>query len=110
MGGVSKASVEATLTIKLQPVHLDVVDTSGGCGASFDVQIVSAAFEGKRLLERHRLVNAALSEEMKEIHALSIRKALTPQQWKEQQQQQPQVPANIPQQPIEQQKNLTATV
>jgi hypothetical protein len=45
---------------------------------------------------------------MKEIHALSIRKALTPQQWKEQQQ--PQVPANIPQQPIEQQKNLTATV
>lgn len=55
-------------------------------------------------------MNAALSEEMKEIHALSIRKALTPQQWKEQQQQQPQVPANIPQQPIEQQKNLTATV
>jgi hypothetical protein len=56
-------------------------------------------------------VNAALSEEMKEIHALSIRKALTPQQWKEQQQQQqPQVPANIPQQPVEQQKNLTATV
>jgi hypothetical protein len=47
---------------------------------------------------------------MKEIHALSIRKALTPQQWKEQQQQQPQVPANIPQQTIEQQKNLTATV
>jgi stress-induced morphogen len=103
--------VEATLTIKLQPVHLDVVDTSGGCGASFDIQVVSAAFEGKRLLERHRLVNAALSEEMKEIHALSIRKALTPQQWKEQQQQQqPQVPANIPQQTIEQQKNLTATV
>jgi hypothetical protein len=50
---------------------------------------------------------------MKEIHALSIRKALTPQQWKEQQQQQqqqPEAPANIPQQPIEQQKNLTATV
>jgi stress-induced morphogen len=105
MGGVSKASVEATLTTKLQPVHLDVVDTSGGCGASFDIQVVSAAFEGKRLLERHRLVNAALSEEMKEIHALSIQKALTPQQWKEQQ-----ATANVPQQqPSEPQKNITAT-
>jgi hypothetical protein len=37
------------------------------------------------LLERHRLVNAALEEEMKEIHALSIKKALTPEQWKQQQ-------------------------
>lgn len=27
------------------------------------------------------MVNAALEEEMKEIHALSIKKAQTPQQW-----------------------------
>ncbi|GFY82897.1 BolA-like family protein [Actinidia rufa] len=63
----------------------EVIDTSGGCGASFAVEIVSAQFEGKRLLERHRMVNAALVEEMKEIHALSIKKALTPDQWKQQQ-------------------------
>lgn len=49
------------------------------------VSIVSDQFEGKRLLERHRLVNSALTEEMKEIHALSITKALTPEQWKQQQ-------------------------
>lgn len=42
-------------------------------------------FEGKRLLERHRMVNAALEEEMKQIHALSIKKAVTPDQWKQQQ-------------------------
>lgn len=54
------------------------------CGASFVVEIVSAQFEGKRLLERHRLVNSALEEEMKQIHALSIKKALTPEQWKQQ--------------------------
>lgn len=57
------------------------------CGASFVVEIVSDEFEGKRLLERHRMVNAALEEEMKEIHALSIKKAVTPEQWKQQQQQ-----------------------
>ncbi|KAH0908934.1 hypothetical protein HID58_032255 [Brassica napus] len=79
--GVTKEQVEASLTSKLNPVHLEVIDTSGGCGASFAVEIVSEEFEGKRLLERHRMVNAALEEEMKEIHALSIKKAHTPQQW-----------------------------
>lgn len=66
-------------------VFQEVVDTSGGCGASFVVEIVSEQFEGKRLLERHRMVNAALEEEMKQIHALSIKKAVTPEQWKQQQ-------------------------
>ncbi|KAL4182755.1 hypothetical protein AMTRI_Chr11g151840 [Amborella trichopoda] len=66
-------------------ILLEVIDTSGGCGASFTIEIVSEQFEGKRLLERHRMVNAALAEEMKEIHALSIKKALTPLQWQQQQ-------------------------
>lgn len=30
------------------------------------------------------MINAALQEEMKEIHALSIQKAMTPEQWKQQ--------------------------
>ncbi|EFJ15866.1 hypothetical protein SELMODRAFT_143426 [Selaginella moellendorffii] len=82
--GVTKEGVEETLKAKLTPTHLVVIDTSGGCGASFDIEIASSNFEGKRLLERHRLVNAALAEELKDIHALSIRKALTPKQWEEQ--------------------------
>ena len=40
--------------------------------------MVSSSFEGKRVLERHKLVNAALAPLMPEIHALSIRKAKTP--------------------------------
>ncbi|XP_011627120.1 protein BOLA2 [Amborella trichopoda] len=83
--GVTKEAVEAALTSKMSPSHLEVIDTSGGCGASFTIEIVSEQFEGKRLLERHRMVNAALAEEMKEIHALSIKKALTPLQWQQQQ-------------------------
>ncbi|KAG9151724.1 hypothetical protein Leryth_002010 [Lithospermum erythrorhizon] len=83
--GVTKEQVEASLNSKLNPFRLEVIDTSGGCGASFNIEIVSEQFEGKRLLERHRIVNAALAEEMKEIHALSIPKALTPEQWKQQQ-------------------------
>ncbi|XP_027179461.1 protein BOLA2 [Coffea eugenioides] len=83
--GVTKEQVESSLKSKLSPSHLEVVDVSGGCGAKFTVEIVSEQFEGKRLLERHRMVNAALSEELKEIHALSITKALAPNQWEQQQ-------------------------
>ncbi|KAE8663624.1 Protein BOLA2 [Hibiscus syriacus] len=77
--GVTKEQVESSLTSKLKPSHLEVIDTSGGCGASFAIEIVSEQFQGKRLLERHRIVNAALEDEMKQIHALSIKKALTPE-------------------------------
>ncbi|XP_058102174.1 protein BOLA2-like [Magnolia sinica] len=88
----SKAAVHyATLSVacflrgetKMRSVP-EVIDTSGGCGASFAIEIVSEQFEGKRLLERHRLVNSALEEQMKNIHALSIKKAVTPAQWQQQ--------------------------
>lgn len=48
-----------------------------GCGDSFEVYIVSDVFEGKRLLERHAIVNEAVGDLMQEIHALSIRKTKT---------------------------------
>ncbi|KAG2711604.1 hypothetical protein I3843_04G077700 [Carya illinoinensis] len=92
--GVTKEQVESSLRAKMNPSQLEVIDTSGGCGASFAIEIVSEKFEGKRLLERHRLVNAALEEEMKEIHALSIKKALTPEQWNQQQQPEKSHPAS----------------
>ena len=39
----------------------------------FRVRIVSAAFAGKSRLERHRMVNAALAEELRTgVHALAI--------------------------------------
>lgn len=42
-------------------------------GGHFSVRITSAAFAGKRPLERHRMVYDALGDAMKtEIHALQI--------------------------------------
>ena len=41
--------------------------------------VVSDAFAGKSRLERHRMVNAALAEELKTVHALAIT-ALAPQE------------------------------
>lgn len=59
-----------------------VVDESDGCGGKFNAIIVSPQFEGKSLIQRHRLVNSALVEELKTIHAFS-QKTFTPQQWSE---------------------------
>lgn len=56
--------------------HLPALTHS--CGASFEVRVVSPAFEGQRLLERHKAVNAALAPLLPAIHALSIKQAKTP--------------------------------
>jgi BolA protein len=67
----------------LDPIHLEIKDDSarhaGHIGARpdasshFSVRIVSAAFEGLAPAARHRLIYAALAEEMKgKIHALAI--------------------------------------
>lgn len=75
------ALIEQRLRTALTPESLEIIDDSvahsGHAGARdgghFSVQIVSATFIGKTLLQRHRLVNAALADLMRqEIHALSI--------------------------------------
>ncbi len=81
------AEIETKLRAGLQPVQLDIEDEShkhaGHAGAlsgggHFNVTIVSTAFAGKSLLQRHRLIYDALGDTLRrEIHALSIR-ALTP--------------------------------
>jgi len=74
-------SLKEIIDERLQVAHSEVIDTSGGCGQSFDVVIVSPLFGGKGLLQRHRLVNDALKEEISQIHAFS-QKVYTPEQWK----------------------------
>ena len=47
------------------------------CGTSFEVYVVSDLFEGKKLLQRQRMVNEALGDLMDVIHALSIKQTKT---------------------------------
>jgi len=61
----------------MQCTHLTVE----GDGQHFQATIVSPAFAGKRLIQRHQLVYAVLGERMREeIHALSM-KTLTPEEF-----------------------------
>lgn len=58
-----------------------------GDGRHWAAVIVSAAFEGKRLIARHQLVYATLGQRIHtdEVHALSM-KTYTPAEWAVQQQ------------------------
>jgi len=77
------ALLRERLTAALAPEHLEVVDESaahaGHAGARaggghFALTIVSPAFNGRGLLERHRMVYAAVGDLMQgEVHALSIK-------------------------------------
>jgi acid stress-induced BolA-like protein IbaG/YrbA len=53
-----------------------------GDGQHWHATIVAAEFEGKRLIQRHKLVYATLGEKIQtnEVHALSM-KTYTPQEW-----------------------------
>lgn len=81
--------IREKLSKAFSPTQLDIVDDSHkhaghegakGGGGHFSIFIVSAAFEGKSLLQRHRMVYQAMGDAMQtEIHALSM-KAHTPQE------------------------------
>jgi BolA protein len=86
--------VEEQITIKLRrafaPVALEVVNDShrhAGHGGSprtgeshFSIKVVSESFAGKSRVERHRMVNEVLAEELAgKVHALAI-SALAPEE------------------------------
>ena len=83
-----KERIAAKLTRGLAPTTLDIVDEldrhkgHAGAGAAgethYRVYIVSQAFVGKGRLERHRMVNALLADELAAgVHALAL-KTLAP--------------------------------
>jgi acid stress-induced BolA-like protein IbaG/YrbA len=71
--------IKSYIAAGLDCTHLEVE----GDGQHFNALIVSNAFAGKRLIQRHQMVYAALGDRMREeIHALSM-KTLTPEEFQQ---------------------------
>jgi BolA protein len=81
--GAVKERITDKLKSRLIPLALEVVDEShlhaGHAGhdskgeSHFRVKVVSDAFAGKSRVERHRIINSLLAEELAGgVHALSI--------------------------------------
>jgi BolA protein len=86
----TRETIETRLRERLAPLHLEVADDSpmhaGHAGAAsggghYSVFIVSASFEGKNRVARHRLVYDLLQDMMQgAIHALALR-TVAPSEW-----------------------------
>lgn len=79
----AESRLREKLMVALTPVRLDIINesemhaghrSSPGTGEShFRILIVSDAFAGKSRVERHRMVNSALGDEVGgRIHALAL--------------------------------------
>jgi len=78
---ITPDEIKQTLSKALPVSLVETQDLTGG-GDHWQVIIVSAAFEGKGLVEQHRMVNEALKEQIgdQRIHALAL-KTYSPAQW-----------------------------
>jgi len=87
--GTISQIITRKLTDVFKPKYLNVINESymhnvpRDSETHFKVIVVSDLFADKPLLQRHRLVNESLKDELASgVHALSIQ-AKTPQQWDE---------------------------
>lgn len=85
--GPVEARIIDTLVSGLDPVHLEVVNESSGHNVPpgsethFKVVAVAGAFEGERLVARHRRVNRLLAELLAgPVHALALH-TFTREEW-----------------------------
>lgn len=81
------AAIERKITDALAPTHLEVLNESHmhnvppGSESHFKLVIVADAFDGKRLVARHQLINGLCKDELAgPVHALSM-ETLTPAEW-----------------------------
>jgi BolA protein len=81
--------IEQKLLETFSPSYLKVINESSqhnvppGSESHFKVVIASKAFEGERLIKRHRAINTLLSKELAEqIHALALH-TYTEKEWQE---------------------------
>eukprot|EP01064_Diplonema_japonicum_P005967 TRINITY_DN13942_c0_g1_i1.p1 TRINITY_DN13942_c0_g1~~TRINITY_DN13942_c0_g1_i1.p1 ORF type:complete len:127 (+),score=4.77 TRINITY_DN13942_c0_g1_i1:34-414(+) len=86
MAGPVQCTIETKLSEKFSPISLQVINESHmhsvpkNSETHFKVIVVSEAFEGVKLVQRHRMVNDLLTDELAgPVHALSI-SAKTPAQ------------------------------
>ena len=82
-----QSQIEEKIRAGIEVMHLDVINESSkhnvpaGSETHFKLIIVSRAFEGCSLIDRHRQINTLLTQELSEgVHALSLN-TLTPLEW-----------------------------
>lgn len=94
-----QTEIETGLSTELKPFFMQVINESNnhnvpaGSESHFKLVLVSDRFDGKMLLERHRLINRILKSQLQNgIHALAIH-TYTESEWNKMQGHAPASPA-----------------
>lgn len=84
---IIEKQIENKLTELLQPAFLQIENESymhsvpDNSETHFKVTVASDAFDGKRLIGRHRMINQCLAQELAgPVHALALH-TYTPEEW-----------------------------
>lgn len=79
--------IQSKLIAEFEPEHLEVYNESAqhnvpaGSESHFKVVLVSAAFSGKRQVQRHQAIYALLAQELSDgVHALALH-TYSPEEW-----------------------------
>ncbi|MBF0265435.1 MAG: BolA/IbaG family iron-sulfur metabolism protein [Gammaproteobacteria bacterium] len=81
-----QTEITKKLENEFEPSFLKVEDEThmhnvpAGSQSHFKIIVVSERFDGESLINRHRMINKVLEDELKIIHALAVH-AYTPEQW-----------------------------
>jgi len=79
------AELQQMIAAAIPGARVEVRDYTGG-GDHFEAMVVSEAFEGKSLVERHQAVYGALGDAMRaRVHALTL-KTITPTEYEKRRQ------------------------
>ncbi|PPQ80460.1 hypothetical protein CVT26_003928 [Gymnopilus dilepis] len=79
---IDTIALEKAIKRAIPVTHLEIEDQSSGCGDNYAIVLVSEVFEKKTTLQRHRMVNELLKDQIAQMHAFS-QKTYTPKQWEE---------------------------
>ena len=79
---IAAEEIVAKIQDAIPGAEVEVQDLTG-TQDHYKAWIISESFQGKTLIARHRMIYAALAEEMKgPIHALTL-EVYTPQEWED---------------------------
>ncbi len=77
----SPEKIQSVVATAIEGSKVEVRDMTG-TNDHFEIVVVASQFEGKRMVERHRMIYTAIGAAVgNEIHALAV-KALTPSEEK----------------------------
>merc|ERR1712232_730178 len=71
-GASYEESVAARLREALEATTCNVKDQSGGCGSSYAIVVEAESFRGKSRVQRQRMVQEVIREDIAKWHAVTI--------------------------------------